>query len=165
MKRTSNRSKATSYIPEGFHTVTPYLIVDGAERFIEFTKSTFDAKVTYIMKQDNGRVRHATVQIGDSSLMLSDSMEGMEVNQTMLFLYVKDVDAVFTRATEAGARSIREPLDEFYGDRAGAVKDEWNNTWWIATHQEDVSPAELERRAMKAQNEREANKHAVAAGE
>ncbi|HWA33011.1 MAG TPA: VOC family protein [Cyclobacteriaceae bacterium] len=159
MKRTS---KKANYVPEGFHTVTPYLLVDGAEKFIEFAKEAFDAKLIFISKTDDGKVMHATIQIGDSMVMLSDSMDGMPALSTMQFLYVEDADAVFEKALAAKGKSIRELRDEFYGDRAGAIKDPWNNTWWIATHQEDVSDAELKRRAKQAEKERQ-NTHAVEA--
>jgi len=85
--------------------------------------------------------------------MISDQMERMQPETAMLFLYVDDVDSVYQKAIDSNAKSIREPKDEFYGDRASAVKDEWNNTWWIATHIEDVSREELQRRSEAMQHE------------
>lgn len=159
MKKAKGKS---NYVPEGFHTVTSYLVVDGAEKFIDFTKEAFGAKLIFISKTDDGKVMHATIQIGDSMLMVSDSMEGMPALSTMQFLYVEDADSVFEKALSANGKSIRALRDEFYGDRAGAIKDAWNNTWWIATHLEDVSDEELKRRAKQAEKERK-NTHAVEA--
>lgn len=140
-------------IPEGFHTVTPFLIVDGAERLIEFLESAFDGDLTDKFMTPDDRIMHSTVTIGNSRIMLSDTMEGMEPQLGMLFLYVKDVDATFKSALNAGGTLVREVRDEFYGDRAGAIKDEWGNTWWVATHVEDVSEPELKRRAKEAAQE------------
>ena len=132
-------------IPEGMHSVTPYLIVDGAEKFIEFTKNAFNAESTFIWKGEDNKVMHATVKIGDSIIMLGDSMEGFKPMPCMLHLYVADVDAQYKQALKAGAQSVREPKDEFYGDRSSGVKDPWGNQWWIATHVEDVSEEELKK--------------------
>ena len=110
-------------------------------------EKAFNGEVTSKMKGDDGRIMHATVQIGDSIIMVSDVMKGMnEPMPTMLYLYVDDVDAMYRQAIDANGTSIREPIDEFYGDRSAGVKDEWNNQWWVATHVEDMSDAEMERR-------------------
>jgi PhnB protein len=140
-------------IPDGFHTVTPFLIVDGAERLIEFLESAFDGELTDKFMTPDNRIMHATVTIGNSRIMLSDTMDGMQPQLGMLFLYVEDVDATFKDSLSAGGTLLREVRDEFYGDRAGAVKDEWGNTWWVATHTEDVSEPELKRRAKEAAKE------------
>ena len=140
-------------IPEGFHTVTPFLVVDGADRLIEFLESAFDGSLTDKFMTPDDRIMHATVTIGDSRIMLSDTMEGMQPQLGMLFLYVDDVDTTFKNALSAGGSLVREVKDEFYGDRAGAVKDEWGNTWWVATHVEDVSEPELKRRVKEAAQE------------
>jgi PhnB protein len=158
-----NTKEKASYVPEGFHTVTPYLIVDGAEKLIEFTNKAFGAKLVFISKTDDGKVMHATIQIGDSIVMVSDSMEGMPPLTTMQYLYVQDVDTVFENALSAEGESVREPRDEFYGDRAGAIKDRWNNTWWIATHFEDVDDEELKKRAEQVQKEKKGKTDAVEA--
>ena len=147
------KQRGVQAIPEGFHSVTPYLIVDGASRLIEFLENAFDAKLTDKTMTPDDRVMHATVRIGDSLIMLSDTMEGMQTQLGMLFLYVDDVDDTFKNAIDAGGNQLREVRDEFYGDRAGSVKDEWGNTWWVATHIEDVSPAELKTRAQEAAQE------------
>jgi PhnB protein len=149
MKKVERKSqkKTTKAIPKGFHTVTPYLVVNDARGLLEFIEKAFDGEVTSNMKGEDGRIMHATVQIGDSVIMVSDVMKGMnEPMPTMLYLYVDDVDAMYRQAINANATSIREPIDEFYGDRSAGVRDEWNNQWWLATHIEDISSEEMERR-------------------
>lgn len=133
-------------IPDGFHSVTPFIVVDGCKRLMNFLTDAFDAKITSSMDTDDGKIMHATVQIGDSQIMLADPMPGMPEMTAMLYLYVQDVDAVYKQALRAKGKSLREPTDEFYGDRSAGVKDEWGNQWWIATHKEDVDPEEMERR-------------------
>ena len=141
---------AVDPIPAGFHTITPYVVVNGAERLIDFMKAAFDAELQYILKDPHQKVVHASVRIGNSNLMIADSNEKMLAIPCMLYLYVHDVDKVYKRAIETGAESLREPIDEFYGDRSAGVMDRWNNHWWIATHIEDVDPAEIQRRAEQA---------------
>jgi PhnB protein len=136
---------AVKPIPEGYHTVTPYLYVKGAARLIDFLKQAFGAEETFRIGHD-GMVMHAVAKIGDSLVMISDVMGEDGPMSTMLFLYVEDVDTVYKRAVQAGGTSVEEPKDQFWGDRAGAVKDAFGNIWWIATHVEDVSKEELERR-------------------
>lgn len=148
----ASKNKPVRAVPEGFQTVTPYIVVEDAHTFIEFTKQAFNARQTFIM-EDGGRIMHATIQIGDSTIMVSDTMEGMEPHVCMLYLYLEGVDETFKKALKAKATSVREPVDEFYGDRAAAVKDEWGNVWWMATHIEDVGDAELKRRLQKMQQE------------
>jgi PhnB protein len=152
MEKTNKKSVRA--VPEGFHAVTPYLIVDNAAGLIEFIQKAFDGKLTFITKDDDDRIVHATVKIGDSTIMISDTMEGMSAQTAMLYLYLEDVDAVFRKAVQAKATSIQEPKNEFYGDRAGAVKDAAGNTWWISTHVEDVDEKELDRRSKQVQKER-----------
>lgn len=153
MEKTT-KNKPVHAVPEGFHTVTPYLVVENAQGLLEFIENAFDGKVTSVAKTDDAKIMHATVSIGDSTLMVSDTMEGMEIQTAMLHLYLKDVDSVFKKAVEAQATAVREPRTEFYGDRSGGVKDKWGNLWWIATHVEDVDPEEMERRTVEAMKER-----------
>lgn len=142
-------------VPEGFHTVTPYLVVENAQGLIEFIEKAFDGNVTFVTKRDDGKITHATVTIGDSTVMVADMMEDMDKTQTaMLYLYVDDADAMFKKAVQAKGKAVQEPRTEFYGDRAGAVSDQWGNVWWIGTHVEDVEPEELERRAKREMKER-----------
>ena len=154
MEKTS-KNKSVRAVPQGYHTVTPYLLANNAAGLIEFMEKAFDAKMAYKMLHDDKSILHAAVTIGDSTIMLADSMEGHPAQQGMLYLYLENVDEVFQKALRAKATSVREVQDEFYGDRAGAVKDPWGNTWWISTHVEDVSDEELEKRAkeMKLKNE------------
>jgi uncharacterized glyoxalase superfamily protein PhnB len=136
---------AVKPIPDGYHSVTPYLVVKGAAQMIDFLKEAFGAQETFRMPGPEG-IMHAEVRIGDSVVMMSDAMGEYGPMPTMLFLYVEDVDAVYKRALQAGATSTQKPEDQFWGDRAGAVKDAFGNQWWMATHVEDVPFEELERR-------------------
>ena len=143
-------------VPEGYHTVTPYLVVDGAEKIVHFMKEAFGAKAVYEpMTRPDGKIMHAEFKIGDSILMIADASERAKASAAMLHLYVPNVDAVYQKALKAGAVSEMEPSDRFYGDRSGSVRDPAGNHWFIGTHVEDVSPAELKKRAvefMKQQN-------------
>lgn len=134
-------------IPDGYHTVTPILMVDEAAELIDFLKDAFGAKERSRFTDPNGKIAHAEVVIGDSIVQLSDAQGEWKPIQVPLLVYTTDTDAAYKRALKAGATSIREPADQFYGDRTGGVKDVFGNSWWIATHVEDVSPEELERRA------------------
>jgi uncharacterized glyoxalase superfamily protein PhnB len=144
---------AVKPIPEGYHTVTPYLTVDGAERLLEFVKAAFGAKMRGdAMRTPDGKIGHAEVEIGDSVVMLADAAtsDSGDVMNALLHVYVEDVDSVYKRALEAGATSVREPSDQFYGDRMAGVRDPVGNQWWIATHVEDVAPEEMAKRAQEA---------------
>jgi uncharacterized glyoxalase superfamily protein PhnB len=150
----SKKNKSVRAVPEGFHTVTPFLLVDNAEKLIEFIKNAFGGKLTYITKTEDDKVMHATVMIGNSTIMISDQMENTPPQTAMLYLYLDDVDATYKKAIQAKGISVHEPTNEFYGDRAGAVKDEWGNVWWMATHVEDVDEEELNRRSKEVLQER-----------
>jgi len=136
-------------IPEGYHSLTPILTVDGASSLISFLKQVFDAKEEEVFKRPDGRVVHAELTIGDSIIMLSDANPEFPAFGSMVNIYTEDVDAAYKRALAAGATPLREPSNQFYGDRTAGVRDKHGNQWWIATHVEDVSQEELERR-MKA---------------
>ena len=136
---------AVKPIPDGYHTVTPYLIVKGAAQLIDFLKEAFGAQETFRMPGPEG-IMHAEVRIGDSAVMMSDAMAEFGPMPTMIHLYVEDADAVYKRALQAGATPVQELKDQFYGDRAGGVKDAFGNLWYIATHVEDVPMEELQRR-------------------
>ncbi|MEX2159632.1 MAG: VOC family protein [Dehalococcoidia bacterium] len=133
-------------IPDGYHSVTPYFIVADATAFIEFLKQAFGAKERGRHLGPAGMIMHAEVQIGDSVVMLSDESEQFPAATMIINLYVEDVDGAYKRAMQAGGESQREPGDQPYGDRSAGVKDRWGNQWWLATHIEDVSPEEIERR-------------------
>jgi len=139
---------AVKPIPEGHHTVTPYLVVRCAARTIDFLKNAFGAEIAFEpMKRPDGLIMHAELKIGDSMIMIGDASERAQPTQSMLHLYVPNIDAVYQRAVQAGGVSTMEPSDMFYGDRTGCVKDPAGNTWYIATHKEDVAPAELRKLA------------------
>jgi PhnB protein len=135
-------------IPDEFHTVTPYLIADGAEKVIGFMQKAFGAEATHEpTRRPDGKIMHATVKIGDSMVMIADSSEHVKAVPATLYLYVPNVDASYQQALKAGATSVMEPADQFYGDRSGGVKDAAGNSWFFGTHIEDVSPAELKKRS------------------
>lgn len=138
---------AVNPIPKDYHTLTPILIVQGASKLLDFLKEAFDAKEKYRLPGADGAVLHAEVQIGDSMVMIGEATEDWKAMPAALALYTDNADACYKRAIEAGATSIREPADQFYGDRNGAVKDPAGNQWWIATHIEDVPPEEMKTRA------------------
>ncbi len=133
-------------IPEGYNNVIPYLICKGADKVVDFMKKTFNAEEMDMMKDDNGTIMHASYRIGDSVIMLSEGGGNMPPMPCMLYVYVDDVDAAYKRALDCGSESVREPKNEFYGDRSGGVKDSSGNQWWIGTHIEDVSPEEMKKR-------------------
>ena len=137
-------------IPEGHHTVTPYLVVDGADQLIRFVEQSFGAEELVRMDNPDGSVMHAMVRIGDSNVMLGDASGEYKAQPAMLHLYVENADTVYERALQAGASSLKTPTDEFYGDRMGAVLDPLGNQWWIATHIEDLSPEEPQKRSEAA---------------
>jgi uncharacterized glyoxalase superfamily protein PhnB len=134
-------------IPQGYHSVTPHLIVQGASKVLAFIKQAFGAQEHYSLPGPDGSIMHAEVKIGDSMVMIGEATGEWKEMPASLVFYTENADAVYKRALEAGATSIREPADQFYGDRSGGVKDPAGNHWWIATHIEDVSPQELKKRA------------------
>jgi uncharacterized glyoxalase superfamily protein PhnB len=137
-------------IPEGFSTITPYFNVRGAIQYIEFLKRAFDARVRSIARFSDGSLLSAELRVGNSVVVIGET--DPDEDKTMrarLYMYVRDVDAVFKKAIKAGAKSIEKPADQFWGDRSGVVEDIAGNLWWIATHQEDMSTKELVRRAEK----------------
>jgi PhnB protein len=149
-----------SHIPQGYHTVTPYLIIKGAAQAIDYYKKVFGATELFRMDSPDGRVGHAELQIGDSRLMLADENPSMGqghasaatigASPISLYLYIPEVDRVFERAVAAGAKVIKPVQDQFYGDRSGFLQDPFGHLWALATHVEDVSPEELEERAKKS---------------
>jgi PhnB protein len=134
-------------IPDGFHTVTPYLVVDGAAKLIDFLKQGFGAEEIHRSNRPDGGIMHAQVKIGDSMIMLADAAKEHPAAPCSLYLYVKDVDALYERAMKAGAKSIMKPENMFYGDRNGGVMGPGGVQWWIGTHVEDVPEGEIEKRA------------------
>ena len=133
-------------IRDGFHTVTPYLFVEGVARLITFLSDAFDAAVLSRETRPDGTIMHAEVRIGDSMLMMGEAGDEFGRMPTSIYLYVTDCDAVYRRALEAGGISVFDIMNLPSGERYGGVKDPCGNIWWIATHVEDVPPEEQERR-------------------
>jgi PhnB protein len=142
-------------IPEGYHTATAYLIVQGAARALEFYKKAFSAVELFRLEGPDGKIGHAEIKIGDSPIMLADehphmgfrSPQSLGGTPVSMVLYVEDVDKRFSQAVAAGATVMRPVKDQFYGDRSGTVTDPFGHVWTIATHKEDIAPEEMSRRA------------------
>ena len=147
----------TSYIPKGYNTITPYLVIKGAAKAIEYYKSVFGATVVVRMDGPDGKVGHAELQIGDSRVMLADenpqmgnrSAESIGASPVSLYVYIPDCDAVVAKAIAGGAKVLKPVADQFYGDRSGFIQDPFGHLWGIATHIEDVSPEEMKERMKK----------------
>ncbi|KWV86004.1 MULTISPECIES: VOC family protein [Pseudomonas] len=142
-------------IPDGYHSLTPYMGIDKAGEAIEFYKKAFGATQVMRLDMPDGRVGHSELRIGDSSLMLGTPCDQMalrnpdEHTSIGLHLYVEDVDAQFQRAVDAGATVVSEPKDQFYGDRSASVKDPFGHLWFLATHKEDLTEEQIRQRAME----------------
>lgn len=149
---------AVKPIPEGYHSVTPYLIIEGAGEAIAFYQKAFGAKELFRFPTPDGKIGHAEIKIGDSPVMLADAYPAMGYNSpkslggspVSLMIYVENVDTVFNQAVQAGA-TVKEALtDKFYGDRSGSLIDPFGHVWHVSTHKEDVSMEEMEKRAKAA---------------
>ena len=144
-------------IPEGYHSITPYLCINGAAQALEYYKKAFGATELFRMEHD-GKIGHAEMKIGDSPFMLADEFPemGFVSPQTLggspvgIMIYVADVDAVFNKAIEEGAVEKKPLQDQFYGDRSGTLTDPFGHVWTVATHKEDVSPEEIDKRLAAA---------------
>jgi len=142
-------------IPDGYHSITPYLMIKGASEAIEFYKRAFGATEIFRLSHPNGQIGHAEIKIGDSSVMLADPCEqgafrtpqSLGGSSVALHVYVKDVDAQFAQAVSAGAKAVKPVFDQFYGDRTGTLQDPFGHIWFLATHKEDITPEEISRRA------------------
>lgn len=133
-------------VPDGYHNVNPFIFVDGAEGLVGFLVETFAAEETERITRPDGRIGHAEVRIGDSIVMVSDASEMFPARPCAHYLFVEDVSASYQRALTTGATSLREPTDQFYGNREAGVVDAFDNIWWLATVIEEVAPDELQRR-------------------
>ncbi len=150
--------KQVQPIPQGYHSVTPYLVVSNAARAIEFYQRAFGAKEIMRMDGPPGKISHAELKIGDSIIMVSDEMPGTGCRSPQslsgttvgIFLYVDNVDNVFQQATSAGAKVEMPLADQFWGDRFGKLTDPFGHSWSLATHKEDVAPEEMKKRAKEA---------------
>jgi PhnB protein len=142
-------------IPDGYHSVTPYLSIKDAAKAIEFYKRAFGAAELFRLVAPSGEIGHAEIKIGDSQIMLADACEeGTFRNpQTLggtsvgLHVYVEDVDTLFAGAVDAGAKTVRPVQDQFYGDRTGTLEDPFGHVWFLATHKEELTPEEINKRA------------------
>ena len=140
-------------IPDGYHSIQPYLHIKGAVAALDFYKQAFNAKERLRMPQQDGRIGHAEIEIGDSIIMLADEHPEREIfgpkhyggSAASIMLYVENCDAVYQQALAAGAKSLREPADQFYGDRSAGIEDPFGFQWWIGTHIRDVSMEELQK--------------------
>ena len=147
-------ASAVKPIPEGYRSITPYLVVKGATRAIDFYKQAFGATEIMRMPGPNGTVMHAELRIGDCVIMLADetpgapyrSPEAFGGSPVSLMIYIENVDNVFNHALSLGSRQIRAVENQFYGDRSGNLIDPFGHVWTVATHVEDVSPEEMQRR-------------------
>ena len=147
----------THYIPEGYNSVTPYLIVKGAAEAIEYYKNVFGATELMRMPDPSGRIGHAELKIGNSHIMLADEFpemghrgpQSLGSSPVSLLVYVEDVDKIVERAVAAGAKIMKPVQDQFYGDRSGFIQDPFGHLWGVATHKEDVSPQEMKERMKK----------------
>lgn len=154
-KATGTKAKKVLAIPKGYNTVIPYLIMDGADKAIEFYKKVFGAKLGLKMALPNGKIGHAELKIGDSKIMLADekpefntrSPKAMGGSPVTIQLYVKNVDKIVQKAIAGGAKLIRPVENMFYGDRCGSIEDQFGYQWHVSTHIEDVSTRELKKRA------------------
>jgi PhnB protein len=150
--------KKVSKVPKGYAVLTPHLTVKGAAQAIDFYKHAFGAKERMRMAAPGGRIGHAELQIGPCAFMLADEFPGtacpspatLNGTASSFYLYVDRVDASFARALEAGATSVMPPMDMFYGDRMGTLKDPFGHIWTLATHIEDVPPKEMAKRSKEA---------------
>jgi len=142
-------------IPEGYHTVTPYLVVEGVPKLIDFMKQAFGAEEIFRSAMPDGSIMHADVKIGDSHIMLGEACDQHKPMPSMIHLYVTDADVVYKQALAAGGTSVMEISDQFYGDRSGGVKDSSGNLWWISTHKEDLSADEIAKRSKAAMKQQQ----------
>jgi PhnB protein len=148
-------------VPDGFHTATPYLIIQGAAEAIDFYKKAFGATELMRHAEPTGKVRHAEIKIGDSPFMIADEFhefpewrgpQARGGSPVHIYLYVDDADSVFRRAIAAGAKELLPLQDQWYGDRSGGITDPFGHVWYIATHKEDVAPEEMKKRAAQAKH-------------
>ena len=139
-------TKSKSHMPAGFHTVTPYIVVPGIARLIDFLEQAFGAHRREVMKREDGSVAHASMKLGDSILEMGEAVDQRSMPMTF-HVYFPNVDEMYKRALAAGAKSLSEPTDQFYGERSAGLVDDWGNYWYIATYTDDLTPEEMSARA------------------
>ncbi len=128
---------AVKAVPDGYHTVTPYIVVQDPPGLIDYIASALDGKERLRMADEDGAIMHAEVEIGDSVVMIGGASDEFPPKTAMLYIYTPDVDALYKQAMQAGGESLREPEDQAYSDRSAAVRDAWGNEWWLATQIRD----------------------------
>ena len=139
-------TKSNSHIPPGFHTVTPYIVVPGIARLLDFLTQAFGAIEKERMKREDGSIAHAAVTLGDSIIEMGEAVDKKSMPMTF-HVYFPNVDEMYKRALAAGAKSLSEPTDQFYGERSAGLTDAWGNHWYIATYTDELTPEELSARA------------------
>ncbi len=137
---------AVKPIPEGFRALTPYLMVNDLQASIDFMKAAFGAREAGVFHGPDGKPMHASLSFGDCMVMAGQAMPGHEAMKIMLFVYTADADKLFAQAQAAGGTQLQPVSDQPWGDRAGAIRDGEGNVWWIATHKEDLSDAQIAER-------------------
>ena len=142
------------HVPRGFHTVTPFILVKHADKVVDFVKRAFGAEELYRLKHEDGTIWHSQVKIGDSMIMLGDVRDEHPPMPSSIYLYLPDADSAYRSALAAGGASVMEPAPQFYGDRAGGVRDPVGNMWWVATRIEDLPHSEWDRRAAEETKKR-----------
>lgn len=140
------KSEKISKIPDGYHTVTPFIAVKNARKLLDFMKEAFNAETLAIVPNADGSVGHAETKIGDSIVMMFDSKKGWPHTPSFLRLYVDDCDATHQQAVKSGASSVTEPTDMAWGEKVSRVRDPFGNIWWLMERREEVSPEKLQRR-------------------
>jgi len=139
-------TKATRFVPQGLHSITPQLVIKGAQKAIDFYREALGAELLHAMPGPNGSIMHAAVRIGEGTIFVSDASEFAKPTTANLYVYVEDVDAVFARAVKAGATVAAPLANMFWGDRWGMVADPFGNLWQLGTHTEEVTPEEMQQR-------------------
>ena len=140
---------APKFIPEGYPQVSPYLIVDEPAALIEFMTNVLGAKETRRHEDDKGRIAHAEMRIGESVIMMGGATEQWPAAPAAMYVYVEDTDAAYQRGLAAGATSLQEPADQFYGDRSAGIRDRFGNQWFLGTHLEKISEEEMAKRSQE----------------
>ena len=157
-RKAAPKKKTVQPIPTGYHAITPYLAIQDAAAALDFYKRAFGARELLRMAMPNGKLAHAEMRVGDSVVMMADESQEQDFlspqarggSTVTIHLYVRDVDRMFRQAVEAGAKVVRDLQDQFYGDRTACVVDPFGHIWYLATHKEEVSKAEMKKRAEKA---------------
>ncbi len=134
-------------VPDGYHTITPYLTVPDAEGMLRFLQEVFGATVVDRHNRPDGTLKHGELQLGDSKVMIGQATQQFTPRPQTLYVYLPDVDTIYQRAISSGGKSLTLVADQYYGDRSGGFEDPAGNWWWVATHIEDVAPDEMQRRA------------------